>query len=184
MKLLLFSILLPGMLLSMGCEGECADDACDDDDVADDDDASDDDASDDDASDDDASDDDASDDDASDDDASDDDDAAPSGPAIEITPDEVDFGTITLGDQPAQTWTIHSIGDENLVVSSLGIDEGYADFNVEVYQGDLPPGTSQNLLVMALGAAVGEATATVRVMSNDPNLPEATLPLRAEVVEP
>ncbi|MFA1610207.1 choice-of-anchor D domain-containing protein [Halobellus rubicundus] len=97
-------------------------------------------------------------------------------------PDSVDAGEVPLGTSAVVDVTVRNTGGEPLVLRDLAIvGDDAAAFESEL--GALPtiaPGGSATIPIRFAPEAEGDATATLRLGTNDPNAATATVTLRGE----
>ncbi len=149
-------ILVLSLALLIGCPPVLGDD--DDNDSANDDDAVDDDDSND------------------DDDSSDDDDSV-DGPALLLSAETLDFGSVLAGDSALRTLTLTNPGSETLLIADLALSP-IGNFELAPPQATLvEPGDSQSWDVTYSPIRFESVEGSITIQSNDPAQPEATVAL-------
>ena len=119
----------------------------------------------------------ADDDDVGDDDTTEEQDG---GPALSVWPEAIEFGVVALGADEVRTLTLENVGDESLLIVTVSMVGGYELWDVEAFDGQrLEPGEYVDLLVLFHATVEGDASNTVRVLSNDPERPEVLVPVTA-----
>lgn len=107
--------------------------------------------------------------------------AAGEGPAIEVSPALLQFGTVSRDEVAVQTFTVSSVGAMDLTLDGMQIDgEGAASFSIlttEGVEGLLPPGATVDVEVAFTPMAANEQLATLSVFSDDPDRPIAPVEL-------
>lgn len=102
------------------------------------------------------------------------------GPAISTWPDAIEFGVVALGADEVRTLTLENVGDESLLIVTVSMVGGYELWDVEAFDGQrLEPGEYVDLLVMFHATVEGDASNTIRVVSNDLARPEVEVPVTA-----
>ncbi|WP_255198494.1 PQQ-binding-like beta-propeller repeat protein [Halorarius litoreus] len=102
---------------------------------------------------------------------------------VAVTPDSVDFGTVPAGTTTTATVTVANVGDQNLTVSGATVSGPNASAFHLVSGTDpavLGYGGTHALTVEYAPTASGPATATLTVLSDDPDEPEVEVPLTGE----
>lgn len=103
------------------------------------------------------------------------------GPKIEVSPQTLNFGTVSSNDDPVvQTFTVSSVGDTDIVVDGLELTgDAIGSFAfVEVMDSMvLPPGTSQDVDVIFDPIGSSSQMATAIVSSNDEEDPHVLVNL-------
>ena len=98
-------------------------------------------------------------------------DAGGEGPAIEVTPDHLDFGTLGPDDSAVvQSYTVRSVGATELLVSDMIVDgDGALSFTIlsESTVLELPPGAEESIDVAFAPLGANAEEATIFVYSND-----------------
>ncbi|MCB9688282.1 MAG: choice-of-anchor D domain-containing protein [Alphaproteobacteria bacterium] len=99
-------------------------------------------------------------------------------PDILVDPPSLAYGTLSVGDQEVQTFTVQNIGDATLHVSDIVIGSGIA-FIVQgpETQFDLEPGQTMDVDVAFSPMGADENYGQVLVVSDDPDTPEAPVDL-------
>jgi uncharacterized repeat protein (TIGR01451 family) len=93
-------------------------------------------------------------------------------PEISAEPDSVDFDSVPVGTESApQTVTVRNIGDADLIISSLTIDDpqfAFADpFTDDISGQTLAPGDSATIHLVFKPTAAGPQTGKLTITSND-----------------
>lgn len=104
----------------------------------------------------------------------------PPTPQISVTPGAHDFGAVFVNETAAQEFTIANQGDTTLVVTQLslsGIDAGEFDLTGVQPPIMLDAGESSGFMVVFMPVMPGSKTATVEIMSNDPDDSLVAVPL-------
>jgi HYDIN/CFA65/VesB-like, Ig-like domain/Abnormal spindle-like microcephaly-assoc'd, ASPM-SPD-2-Hydin len=107
--------------------------------------------------------------------------AAAAAPSLSIEPAAVDFGSVAVGSLAEATVLFRNTGDADLRLGTVSVDD--PAFDVGGPSGGVPPGTvlaAADSLAVPLAfrpAAVGPASASLRVSSNDPAAPERVVAL-------
>lgn len=101
--------------------------------------------------------------------------AATSGelPAISITPTSLDFGTVTIYQNSAETFTISNTGSARLTIN--GISSNNYCFSLGTYPNYLDSGQSADVTVTFNPDAAVLTSATITISSNDPASPHKTI---------
>ena len=95
-------------------------------------------------------------------------------PDIQVTPMDVDFGDVDLGNSQSATVTIANVGDSDITISSIEIQQGGTDFSITsplflpVF---FSAGGSIQVEVTFTPSADGIALATLQIGSSDPDDP-------------
>ncbi len=100
-------------------------------------------------------------------------------PIIKVYPEYVDFGAVSLDDEPmVRTFTIESVGDMDLAIDSVGLDDNSSAFRMltDVEGIVLPPGAKQDIEVEFFPLIANDNRGTSIVTSEDPVSP--TLPVK------
>ncbi len=108
----------------------------------------------------------------------------PLSPDIFASPEEMDFGTVTVGILDEQLLAVHNVGGGTLTVDSVVMLDGTAGFSVEDFAGEIVPDNLVELLVEFQTAELGPAEDVILITSNDPDEPELEVPVYVlDVVE-
>ncbi|MEN8006747.1 MAG: choice-of-anchor D domain-containing protein, partial [Candidatus Krumholzibacteriota bacterium] len=104
-------------------------------------------------------------------------------PDMALSPESFDFGVNFVGTPTLQNLVINNLGTDDLVISSVSIDN--ADFNTSL----TAPATlgATETLVVTVGfnaSAVGAQSGVLTIVSNDPSTPTFEIPLAGEGVLP
>ena len=103
-------------------------------------------------------------------------------PAVKVTPTALDFGSLSSGDDAmVRTFTIKSVGDEDLHVDSVFISAEDAGFTIltDTTAFVLEPGDSADIDVAFQPVAPTNSSVAV-VSSDDPDAPQVTVDLYGE----
>lgn len=105
-------------------------------------------------------------------------------PKIRAEPSPVSFDTVPLAVTAKQTLTIFNDGSSMLDISALRLGDGsHADFALELGSVTLPakilPNESLDVIVSFTPTALGAASGSVLIASNDPDSPSLTVPIVA-----
>ncbi len=107
----------------------------------------------------------------------------PLSPDISVAPEEVEFGTVTIGVASERTLTVHNVGGGTLTVDSVTLVGG-APFTVEDFADALSPEEFVELVVGFSPTALGPAEDIIEIASDDPDEPLVEVPVYAlDVVE-
>ena len=98
-------------------------------------------------------------------------------PIIVVSPEEIDFGTVTVGIQEDRILTIQNRGGGTLTVSSVVMQDGNGPFSVETFADDIVPDGQTEVTVSFDATELGAAQDTILVSSNDPNNPVVEVPV-------
>jgi len=105
---------------------------------------------------------------------------------VELSTSEFDFGDIPNTGPVSHTFQVRNVGQGALEIAGVSTSCGCT--TAEIGSRRLTPGGVTDLTVtfdpQAHGSATGEFMRQVYVRSNDPGTPEATLTIRATVIEP
>jgi len=101
------------------------------------------------------------------------------GPAIEVNPDYLEFGTLREGEEEIQTFAIESVGEVALEIEDIRIESDAASFTIltDVEGLRLPVGESVNVDVAFNPMGAHEQSAQAIVTSNDERDTEAIVEL-------
>lgn len=109
---------------------------------------------------------------------------------LRVTPEGVDFGTLTVGStgsvegEITQLVALRNIGQESLAVSSVQIEGGGGAFSVtSLAVTTLAPNARTDVVVTLEAVTLGEHTAMLAIASDDPGQPLVEVALFAELVE-
>jgi hypothetical protein len=100
-------------------------------------------------------------------------------PGIKVYPEFVDFGAVSLDDEPMlRTFTIESVGDMDLEIDSVALDDNSSAFRMITDVGGLrlPPGSKKEVEVEFFPLIANDNVGTTIVASQDPLSP--TLPVK------
>lgn len=103
-------------------------------------------------------------------------------PNIAVQPPSLEFGVVLIDETGTQVVEVKNVGTDLLTVS--GVDISPAEFQTSPSGFALAPGASLNLAVDFSPVDVGEETGTLTIHSDDPNEPDALVPLHADGREP
>ena len=106
-------------------------------------------------------------------------------PAIEVTPLELDYGTLQMGSQLAQEVTISSVGDLNLMIGSMEIVD--SEHYTAVSEGtplELGPGGVSFATITFHALDGASVDGVFRIASNDPDQPEVDVLLHGAGLGP
>ncbi len=108
--------------------------------------------------------------------------APPQIPDINVTPAQLAFGDVTIGNTPNRTLTISNTGNADLTVTSAVVTG--AGFTAPAFNNvTITPGNNATLTVTFAPTAVQNYTGTVTINSNDPDEGVVTVPLSGNGVE-
>ncbi len=100
-------------------------------------------------------------------------------PDIFVAPEEVDFGTVTVGVASTQVLAIHNVGGASLQVESVIMDEPSGPFSVQDFGGSLGPDELIEVEVEFLPTVLGPAEGLILVTSDDPDEAVVEVPVFA-----
>ncbi len=100
-------------------------------------------------------------------------------PDIFVSPEEVDFGTVTVGVSSQQTLAIHNVGGGTLSVDSVEMVDPAGPFSVQDFGGTLSSEDVTEVQVTFLPSELGPAEGSIRVISDDPDEAEVLVPVFA-----
>lgn len=101
-------------------------------------------------------------------------------PEIRVEPTALDFGPVALGDSVETLITVFNDGDGDLHVFS--VESSHADFDPNILQMVLTPGSSQALLVRYAPSELGPLNAQLILLSDDGDEDELVVTLYGEGV--
>ncbi len=102
-------------------------------------------------------------------------------PGISVTPAEIDFGTLVLGQSSERALTVRNTGSAELsVVSVKTNDPAFTVIGETAFT--LAPGASSKLTIRFLPTAVGQRQVNLIIESNDTNQPTLSVVLSGRVV--
>ncbi|MFQ6675235.1 MAG: choice-of-anchor D domain-containing protein [Fidelibacterota bacterium] len=107
-------------------------------------------------------------------------------PRIEVAAG-IHFGTVAVGDSSDTTLTVSSTGELPLVISGVNLTgTDTLDFRVEegVEGTELPPGTDGLIVLTFVPVSEGVKSATLHILTNDPETPDAEVSLQGVGGEP
>lgn len=111
-------------------------------------------------------------------------DPAPDGPPvpeIEVDPATIGFGEVEVGAAVDEVLTISNVGDEDLQLTGLALEDGSGGFAVtSLGVTELTPGEATEVIVSFTPPAEGSFVDTVLVESDDPSTPVVPVPLSGE----
>jgi subtilisin family serine protease len=102
--------------------------------------------------------------------------------SYEVPTDPINFGGILVGLQRDVTFLISNTGTDTLHVGA--ITSSLPDFVISAGSFDLAPQASRSVTVSFRPVAVGPASATLTIVSNDPASPTMSIPLTGIGLEP
>ena len=105
-------------------------------------------------------------------------------PDIFVSPEDVDFGTVTAGILHEQLLAVHNAGGGTLTVASVTLDDGTAGFSVEPFAGQVVPEEFVELTITFDPLQLGPAEDIVIIESDDPDEPTVHVPVFATDVLP
>ncbi|MCX7843752.1 MAG: choice-of-anchor D domain-containing protein [Candidatus Bipolaricaulota bacterium] len=109
-------------------------------------------------------------------------------PRISVSPTALEFGNVPVGQEAALSVTVSNTGCASLSVGTVSLTGPHAaEFlvrNDAVSGATIPPGGSRTLEVVFRPASAGAKTATLRIPSNDPQTPVASVSLSGTGVAP
>jgi len=103
-------------------------------------------------------------------------DYAPSGPIIDLSAAEIDFGGVGIGLTADFILTITDAGDANLIVSDIAVDDEHfrTDFGGEL---ELEPANDADITITFMPDSAENYEATLTITSNDAENGEISIPL-------
>ncbi len=104
---------------------------------------------------------------------------------VEVAPTALDFGTLRLGEQATQTFTITNLGQGALQLFDIGFEDDSKRPSWSLsggLSGELTPGTAALVTVVAHPISLDDPTVRLQIQSDDPESPELTLRLNATAV--
>jgi hypothetical protein len=102
-------------------------------------------------------------------------------PSISVTPSEVDFGTLVLGQSSERAITVRNTGSAELIVSSVNTNDAAFDVSGETAFA-LASGESRRLTIRFLPTTVGQRQVSLIIESNDTNQPTLSVVLSGRAV--
>ncbi|MEK7072143.1 MAG: DUF1573 domain-containing protein [Patescibacteria group bacterium] len=112
-----------------------------------------------------------------------------SGPAINITPQTYDLGTVVYGDVAKHIFTIKNVGDKPLEILKLATSCGCTKVSVADQDKIILPGESVDMIVTFDPAVhkddsdLGELSRIIYVTTNDPQNPKVQTEITANVIK-
>ena len=100
-------------------------------------------------------------------------------PDIFVSPEEVDFGTVTVGVSSTQVLAIHNVGGGSLHVDSVVMDDPAGPFAVQDFGGSLGSDEVVEVEVTFLPTELGPAEGLILVTSDDPDEAVVEVPVFA-----
>ncbi len=109
---------------------------------------------------------------------------------ITITPSSCDFGRITVGSSDTKIITISNTGSSDLLITS--VTTGSTEYVVDLNSGSnplgalpatIPPNQSRTIQVSFSPDIPGSYQSDLKIVSNDPDTPEFSIPLHGESVQ-
>ena len=100
-------------------------------------------------------------------------------PDIFVSPEEIDFGTVTVGVSSTQILAIHNVGGGSLMVDSVLMDDPSGPFSVQDFGGSLGSDEVVEVEVSFLPTELGPAEGLIRVTSDDPDEAVVEVPVFA-----
>ena len=99
------------------------------------------------------------------------------GPDIEVEPEEVNFGTVTLGLNLSEDLLVMNVGGGTLTVTSVTMQDGSGPFSVEDFAGEVAPNAATTVAVHFTAVDPSPAEDVVLIASDDPNEPIVEVPV-------
>jgi hypothetical protein len=103
--------------------------------------------------------------------------AGEGGPALNVTPAALDFGSVTVGQSKDLTLSVANSGNAALAVKSASLDSAAYRWVSPSLPFSLNTGAKQEAVVRFTPAAAGAAPANLVIASDDPARPTLTVPL-------
>ena len=100
-------------------------------------------------------------------------------PDVFVSPDTMDFGTVTLGAPSEQLLTVHNVGGGTLHVDSVEMHDGAVGFSVEDFDGGLVADEEVQLVVTFEPDELGPSEDVILVASDDPDEAVVEVPVSA-----
>jgi hypothetical protein len=97
-------------------------------------------------------------------------------PSIEVSPTEISFGEVAIGESISETVQIKSIGDISLNVSNISLTDGFNFTLTDATPSLIPSGESSSFIVTWESEGYGD-TDSISILSNDPSRPEVIIPI-------
>jgi len=98
-------------------------------------------------------------------------------PDIWVSPEAVEFGTVTIGVLHEQVLEIHDIGNGSLEVQQVVLADGTGRFAVEEFSGTIAPDEHVSLVVSFDPDDYGPAEDLIQIHSDDPDEPLVEVPV-------
>ncbi|MEQ1566289.1 MAG: choice-of-anchor D domain-containing protein [Myxococcota bacterium] len=100
-------------------------------------------------------------------------------PVISVNPVAIDFGSVPYDEHPEQGFIVANVGASTLTLGTTTIDGSAFSLGGDPSGGVLEPGDQLEASVVFDGTQSGEQFGQVKIASDDPATPEATVDLRA-----
>jgi len=111
------------------------------------------------------------------------------GPAVNVTPDSYDLGTVIYGEVAKHAFAVKNIGNEPLEILRLSTSCGCTKATIAEDDKIIAPGQSVDMLVTFDPAVhkddtdLGDLTRIVYIKTNDPKNPEVEVEITANVIK-
>lgn len=111
------------------------------------------------------------------------------GPAINITPERYDLGTVVYGEVASHTFVVKNLGDQPLEILKLSTSCGCTEATIAEENKIIASGQSVDMLVTFDSAVhkddsdLGDVIRTVYIETNDPKNPEVEVEIIANVIK-
>ena len=101
-------------------------------------------------------------------------------PNIQILTTTLNYGLVAIGDTSTQVLAIQNIGDADVTIDSIDIDESVFLINVPSFPIQIAPGGSYNLDVYFAPVLQGPVSGTMTIYNNDPLEPQIPVSLQGQ----
>jgi uncharacterized protein (TIGR03437 family) len=98
-------------------------------------------------------------------------------PAIEVAPNSVQFGEVTVGQNRGLALTVRNTGSGDLLVQGIGSTDAQFAAQLPSTPLRIEPGGQQSIIVRYLPTAAGPLQASLSISTNDPLRPVVPLPV-------
>ncbi|MEJ2537962.1 MAG: choice-of-anchor D domain-containing protein, partial [Calditrichia bacterium] len=101
-------------------------------------------------------------------------------PNIQILTTTLNYGLVAIGDTSTQVLAIQNIGDADVTIDSIDIDQSVFLINVPSFPIQIAPGGSYNLDVSFAPVLQGPVSGTMTIYNNDPLEPQIPVSLQGQ----
>ncbi len=101
-------------------------------------------------------------------------------PNIQILTNTLNYGLVAIGDTTNQVLAIQNIGDADVTIDSINIDQSVFFINVPSFPIQIAPGGSYNLDVSFAPVVQGPVSGTMTIYNNDPLEPQIPISLQGQ----